>query len=98
MDVTREDVLRCARLAALHLEEGEIEPLRRDMARLLTHASSLDQLDLSEVAPTLHILDQPLSRRADEAKPGLSQAQALANAPAQGEGHFLVPRVIDRGE
>jgi len=36
MDVTRDDVLRCARLTGLNLQEAEIEPLRRDMERLLT--------------------------------------------------------------
>ena len=42
MDVTREDVLRCAALAHLSLREEEIEPMRMAMARMLTHAASLD--------------------------------------------------------
>ena len=46
MDVTREDVLRCARLAHLRLAEEEIEPMRQAMAQVLTHAASLDELDL----------------------------------------------------
>lgn len=94
MDVTREDVLRCARLACLSLAEEEIEPLRRDMARLLSQAEKLGQLPLEGVEPTLHGLDLPLPRRADEPRPGLTQAQALANAPASERGHFRVPKVL----
>lgn len=94
MDVTREDVLHCAQLAGLSLAEAEIEPLRRDMARLLSQAEKLGQLPLEGVEPTLHGLDLPLPRRADLDRPGLSQAQALANAPDAEQGHFRVPKVL----
>lgn len=94
MDVTREDVLRCARLTGLSLTEEEIEPLRRDMAQLLSHAQSLDELDLSGVEPTLHPLVKVLPRRPDAVQPSLTQAQALANAPDQERGHFRVPKVL----
>jgi aspartyl-tRNA(Asn)/glutamyl-tRNA(Gln) amidotransferase subunit C len=94
MDVTREDVLRCARLAGLHLAEEEIAPLARDMARLLTHAQSLESLDLEGVEPTIHGLDRPLPRREDQPRPGLTREQALANAPESDQGHFRVPRAL----
>ena len=94
MDVTREEVLHCARLAGLSLGEDEIEPLRRDMARLLSQAEKLGSLPLAGIEPTLHGLDLPLPRREDEPRDGLSQAQALANAPAAERGHFQVPKVL----
>ena len=94
MDVTREDVLRCARLACLDLPEAEIEPLRQAMEQMLTHAASLDALDLAEVEPLMPGSGQPLPRREDEPRAGLTQAEALANAPAQDRGHFLVPQVL----
>ena len=59
MDVTREDVLRCAALAHLSLREEEIEPMRVAMTRMLTHAASLDELALDEVEPMLAGLDRP---------------------------------------
>lgn len=94
MDVTRDDVLRCARLTGLSLKEEEIEPLRRDMAQLLSHAQSLDELDLSAVPPTLHPLVKAVPRRADVVQPSLTQAEALANAPDQERGHFRVPKAL----
>lgn len=94
MEVTREDVLRCAELARLQLTEAEIPALQRDMSALLTHAQSLDALDLEGVPPTLHALDLPLPLRSDEVRPGLSQAEALAQAPEQALGHFKVPKVL----
>jgi aspartyl-tRNA(Asn)/glutamyl-tRNA(Gln) amidotransferase subunit C len=35
--------------------------------------------------------------RADERRPGLTQAQALANAPESAEGAFLIPRIVGVG-
>lgn len=94
MDVTREDVLRCARLTCLKLREEEIEPLRRDMEQLLTHAESLNNLDLEGVEPTTHGLELPQRRREDLILPSFTQSQALANAPDADQGHFRVPRVL----
>jgi len=93
MEVTREDVLRCARLTHLSLGEEEIEPLREAMAQILSHAQSLDQLDLEGVEPATHGLDIALPRREDVARPGFTQAEALANAPQTDRGYFLVPKV-----
>ena len=94
MDVTREDVLRCAKLARLSLREDEIEPLRRAMGQLLTRAAKLDDLPLEGLEPMLHGLPMVLPLREDEPAPCLSQEQALANAPAQSHGHFVVPKVL----
>ncbi|HEY3270458.1 MAG TPA: Asp-tRNA(Asn)/Glu-tRNA(Gln) amidotransferase subunit GatC [Geothrix sp.] len=94
MDVTREDVLRCAALAHLSLREEEIEPMRLAMARMLTHAASLDELPLNEVEPMFQSLDHPLPRREDEPRDAFTQAEALANAPEQDRGHFAVPKVL----
>jgi aspartyl-tRNA(Asn)/glutamyl-tRNA(Gln) amidotransferase subunit C len=92
--VTREDVLRCAALAHLSLREDEVEPMRSAMARMLTHAASLDELDLEGVEPMFQTLARPLPRREDEPSDTFTQIQALANAPEQDRGHFVVPKVL----
>ncbi|MBL0210572.1 MAG: Asp-tRNA(Asn)/Glu-tRNA(Gln) amidotransferase subunit GatC [Holophagaceae bacterium] len=94
MEVTREDVLRCAKLASLQLDETEIEPMRLAMARMLSHAESLDALPLEGVEPTTHGLNLILPRREDEVLECFTQAQALANAPEHDQGHFVVPKVM----
>jgi aspartyl-tRNA(Asn)/glutamyl-tRNA(Gln) amidotransferase subunit C len=94
MDVTRDDVLHCAKLARLNLREEEIEPLRLAMAQLLSRAEKLDALALEGVEPMLHALAVPLPRREDDAHASLTQEEALANAPARSHGHFVVPKVL----
>ena len=94
MEVTREDVLRCAALTRLSLREEEIEPMRKAMARMLTHAASLDELPLDQVEPMLAGLGRPLTHRPDEPRDTFTQEEALANAPAQDRGYFVVPKVL----
>ena len=94
MEVTREDVLRCARLTDLNLREEEIEPMREAMTRLLNQAERLNALPLDGVEPTTHGLERLLPRRADETRPSFTQEEALANAPERDQGHFEVPRVL----
>jgi aspartyl-tRNA(Asn)/glutamyl-tRNA(Gln) amidotransferase subunit C len=92
--VSREDVLHCAKLAALNLEEAEIEPLRRDMEQLLSFAKRLGELDLCDAEPAMHLVEPPLRRRKDIAEPSLTQSEALANAPEHDGGCFVVPKVL----
>jgi aspartyl-tRNA(Asn)/glutamyl-tRNA(Gln) amidotransferase subunit C len=61
---------------------------------VLSHAQSLDSLDLEGVEPCTHGLDLPLPRRDDDPRPGFTQETALANAPATDQGYFLVPKVM----
>ncbi len=94
MEVTREDVLRCAKLTSLRLREDEIEPLRLAMTQMLSHAESLNALPLEDVEPTTHGLNLLLSRREDVVVDCFTQVQALANAPEHDKGHFVVPKVM----
>ena len=94
MEVTRADVLRCAALTHLNLQEEEIEPMRVAMECMLTHAASLDELPLDQVEPMVAGLGRPLPRREDIPHDTFTQAQALANAPAQDRGYFVVPKVL----
>jgi aspartyl-tRNA(Asn)/glutamyl-tRNA(Gln) amidotransferase subunit C len=94
MEITREDVLRCAALAHLSLREDEVEPMRVAMTQMLTHAASLDELPLDQVEPMLAGLGRPLPRREDVPGESFTQEQALANAPAQDRGYFTVPKVM----
>jgi len=81
MEVTRADVLRCAQLTHLSLGEEEIEPMRQAMAQVLSHAESLDRLDLEGVEPCTHGLDMALPRRADHPRPGSPRPRPWPTRP-----------------
>ena len=95
MRVSLEDVRKVAQLARLALSPEEEVQLIGELNQILDYVAALDELDTAGVAPTSHVL--PLSNvfREDEVTPSLPQAEALANAPSSGHGHFRVPKVIE---
>ncbi len=95
MAVTRDDVLRLARLARLSLADAELPKLEADLSRILEYVAELGGVDTSEVtdAPRVGPACAPL--RDDVAAPGLSREAALAAAPRAVDGAFAVPEFVD---
>jgi len=93
---TKVDVDRVAVLARLALTSEEQELYRRQLEEILDYARQVAAVDTSGVPPTTHILTQAPAERPDLARPSLTQAEALANAPEASVrvGLFSVPRVI----
>jgi len=80
-----------ARLARLELSDGEIEPMARELSAVLEHIARIKELDLSDVAPTSHVVEMTALLRADEVRASLPREVALAQAPAVSDDGFLVP-------
>ena len=95
MSLTREDVRRVALLARLELREDELDRQSIHINRLLEEFEQLQSLDVTGVEPTSHSI--PLSNvlREDVVVPSLDRDSALASAPEQRNGRFIVPRVIE---
>ena len=80
-----------ARLARLELSEDELEPMARELSAVLDHIARIGELDLDGVAPTSHVVEVTGRLRPDEPRPSLPREVALDQAPAVGDGGFLVP-------
>jgi aspartyl-tRNA(Asn)/glutamyl-tRNA(Gln) amidotransferase subunit C len=62
---------------------------------VLEHASRLRELDLEGVEAAAHAFPVYDVLRPDEPRPGLTQAEALRNAPRTAHGLFIVPKVVE---
>lgn len=91
--ISREEVDHVARLARLHLEEAEVARLQSELGQIIDYVKQLSELDLSGLEPTSHAVPLKNVLRPDEPVPGLSQAEAVANAPDVERGQFVVPRI-----
>lgn len=89
--IANDEVLHVARLARLALSEEEIEPMARELSAVLDHVARIGELDLEDVAPTLHVVEVTGALRPDEPRPSLPREIALAQAPAVSDEGFLVP-------
>lgn len=95
MALTLEEVRHIARLARLKLSEAEERQYREQLSAVLEHAARLRSVDTSDVPPTATVVPVQAKLRVDSARPGLSQAEVLANAPQVEGGMFQVPPVLD---
>ena len=95
MAISKKDVEYIANLARLGLTDEEVEHFRGQLEGILEYIDQLRRVDVSEVAPTAHVLDIKNVYRPDEVKPSLDPQKALRVAPAA-QGHFYkVPKVIE---
>jgi aspartyl-tRNA(Asn)/glutamyl-tRNA(Gln) amidotransferase subunit C len=91
---TRADVAHLARLARLALTDAELDHFGTQLDGILGAVSRISDLDTSDIQPTSHALDLTNVMRDDVVRPGLTQEQALAGAPAAEDGRFRVPRIL----
>jgi len=94
--LTRADVDRIATLARLDLSDTEKDLFVQQLSHVLEYAEQIQGIDTTGVTPTSQVLSHMPADRPDEARPGLTNADALANAPdaSPQTGLFRVPRVI----
>ena len=89
------DIDHAAQLARLELSEDEKIELRRQLQDILSYVDRLKEVDVEGVEPTAHPASRDNVLRPDAVRPGLSRDDALANAPAQANGLFLVPKIVE---
>ena len=93
--ISREDVLRVARLARLALTDAEVETMREQLSAILSHIDTLKAVDTAGVEPTSHAVPQFNVMRDDEPRPCFPVDEMLANAPDRMGDFFRVPRIIE---
>ena len=93
MSLTRDDVLKVARLAHIGLDEDELAELVPRISGILEHVGHIAELDLSDVPPTSHPLDIENRFGEDVPRPSWPRAAMLALAPDPAPDGFRVPPI-----
>jgi aspartyl-tRNA(Asn)/glutamyl-tRNA(Gln) amidotransferase subunit C len=89
-----EAVEKIARLARLEIEEKDKQPYQKELSSILSFVEKIQELDLSNVAPTNHILDLQNVTRPDQVQDSADRKKILENAPSEKDGFIVVPKVI----
>ena len=95
MAATALDVKYVAHLARLALTPAEEANFGAQLDQVLGYIEKLKELDVSGIEPTAHAVPLVNVFRPDAVRPGLSPAEALRNAPAQANGLFQVPKIVE---
>ncbi len=93
--IGRDEVAHLARLARLAVTDRELDLFAGQLDVILGAVARVGEVAADEIPPTTHAVPLQNVFRADERRPGLTQEQALAGAPAAEDGRFRVPRILD---
>jgi aspartyl-tRNA(Asn)/glutamyl-tRNA(Gln) amidotransferase subunit C len=95
MAATGMDVKYVAYLARLELTPEEEQKYGAQLGQVLGYIEKLNQLDVTGIEPTAHAVPMVNVTRKDEVRASLPTERVLMNAPAQVNGLFIVPKIVE---
>ena len=90
-------VRHIAQLARLTMDDAEVRSMAIELTAIVGYFDQLRALPTDGVTPTAHPLAIQNVFRDDEISESYAPETALRNAPAQRDGFFCVPKVLDGG-
>ena len=95
MALTRDDVLRAARLARIAIDDSEADAVLAQLERIFGMIEEMRAVDVSGVEPMAHARDVTLRLREDLVTEPDQHELFQAVAPRVENGLYLVPKVIE---
>ena len=95
MSAVEIDVKYVAHLARLALSPEEEQTMSAQLGNILAYIEKLKEVDVSGVEPTAHAFPLVNITRPDAVCPSMDHQDALRNAPAEANGLFLVPKIVE---
>jgi aspartyl-tRNA(Asn)/glutamyl-tRNA(Gln) amidotransferase subunit C len=95
MSLTRDDVYRIAHLARIEINETQANATLAQLNDIFAMIEKMQRVNTDGVEPMSHPLGGSQRLREDVATETDQRELNMQNAPAQMDGLFLVPRVIE---
>ena len=95
MSLSKRDVEKIAHLARLQIAEEQIPGFATQLSNILAFVEQMNSARTDGVEPMSHPLGGHQRLRDDVVSEADQRAAILQNAPAQSDGLFLVPRVVE---
>jgi len=93
--LSREDVLKLARLSRLKLSEEEVSKFQTELSEILDYVKQLEDVDTEGLAPTYQVTGlENITRRDEVAEYSAKPDDLLKNAPSLQDHQFKVKRVL----
>lgn len=92
--LSKEDVLKIAKLSKLEFSENEIETFRTDLNKIFDHMEELNSVDTSHVEPLFNVLDLKDVLRKDVVKDSGIKKDILKNSSNSDDEFIIVPKVV----
>ena len=96
MKLDKNTVKRIADLSKLEFTSDETTAILKDMNQMLEFIDQLKELDTTNIEPLIHMTEDENVLREDDAISGVSQQEALKNAPSKDSTYFKIPKVLGK--
>lgn len=98
MKLSRDDILKLARLGSLRLSEDEISKYQHELGEILEYVKQLDGVDVSGLKPTYQVTgltsEGKNATREDVVTAQITQEELFKNLPDVEDGHIKVKRML----
>ena len=95
MSVDQKTVKRVARLARLKVKDEDVPRLAGELNAILGFIEQLNEVDVANVEPLTSVVTMKMKMRKDVVTDGHYPQKIVANAPAQDDDFFMVPKVVE---
>jgi aspartyl-tRNA(Asn)/glutamyl-tRNA(Gln) amidotransferase subunit C len=95
MSLSLDDVRRIAHLARIEITDEQTHATLAQLNDIFAMIERMQRVDTTGVEPMAHPLGGVQRLREDQVVEEIDRDESLKNAPAQQDGLFLVPRVIE---
>lgn len=94
MQLSKEEVIKIAKLSRLALSDKEIIKFQKDLSAILTFVEQLRRVNTSKVKPTSQVTGLTNVKRHDKVDYNFNREEILASALEHVEGHLKVKNVF----
>lgn len=94
MALSREEVLKIAKLSKLEFEETEIEKFQSELNDILKYVDILNEIDTDTIESLVYINSDVNNFRENLSSDSISLEKVLLNAPEKIDSAIVVPRVV----
>ena len=91
--ITIKDVEHVAKLARLELTDAEKELYTKQLGDVLQYVNQMNEVDTTNVEPMSHAIPIVNVMREDVVVSEQTKEELMANAPAEENGFFRVPKI-----
>jgi aspartyl-tRNA(Asn)/glutamyl-tRNA(Gln) amidotransferase subunit C len=92
--LSKEDVLKLARLARLHLTDDEVVQFQEEISAILGYVEQLQSVKVDGIEPTYQVTGLNNVMRPDEERLYAAKEELLKNVPAKKGDYIKVRRML----
>ncbi|MEO1449017.1 MAG: Asp-tRNA(Asn)/Glu-tRNA(Gln) amidotransferase subunit GatC [Bacteroidota bacterium] len=96
MEINEQLIDKLADLAKLEFSDTERQAMQQDFQRMLDFVDKLQEVEVGETLPLMHVHEGVNVLRPDTPEPGLDREKILNQAPQRHESFFVVPKVVQK--